>query len=112
MSRTCATLIALALPVLLTACGGDADNEDSGDGLPTCSDVWAEGETLPEDYAGCMDGDIEEVLVTIECADGSALAGHEDRYWALLGGVVKDAGAPDATAADPEYGADMAACAG
>lgn len=108
--RTFAVVLSV---LLLTACGGGGDDDEGGTGsggLPDCADVWVEGETLPEDYEGCMDGDMTVALVTSDCTDGSRLTGYDDRYWALLGGEIKDAGAEDATAADPEYGADLAAC--
>lgn len=108
-------LIVAAVAVLaLSGCGDDDKDDDAGDitsGVPACSDVWVAGETLPEDYEGCTreDGDLE-AAVTLPCTDGTELAGYEDRFWALLGGEIKDAGAPDATADDPEYQADSEAC--
>lgn len=71
------------------------------------------GETLPADYSGCMneDGSLE-AAVTRDCADGSVFTGYQDRFWAVLGGEIKDAGKVDGTVDDPGYARDVAACSG
>jgi hypothetical protein len=111
-------ILAAVAALALSGCGGDEDSggsDDSGadvtSGTPTCSDVWVAGQTLPEDYDGCErdDGNLEAAVVQ-ECTDGSEFTGFDDRYWAVLGGEIKDAGAPDATTDDPEYQADYEAC--
>lgn len=112
------TLTALALTLLaLTACSSNNDDNDDTSGstdagsLPACTDIWVEGNTLPADYDGCQnDNDTIEAAVTQTCTNGDTFTGYDDRYWAILGGEIKDAGATDATADDPEYQADYEQC--
>ena len=111
-------IVAAVAAFALSGCGDDEDSGGSGDsgadvisGTPACSEVWFAGGTLPEGYDGCerVDGNLEAAVVQ-ECTDGSEFTGFDDRYWAVLGGEIKDAGAPDATTDDPEYQADYEAC--
>jgi hypothetical protein len=71
-------LPASVLLVLLCAgCGDDGDDEDSKNpfgGGPTqeCADL--EGETMPEDFGGCVDdGNQHAALGYDDCDDGRAL---------------------------------------
>ena len=56
-------LLAVVLSTsVLAGCGGDDSGEDSGqpeasgavESLPACDEVWVAGETLPDDYDGCV----------------------------------------------------------
>ncbi len=78
---------------------------------PACVDAWAVGQTLPGDYAGCLD--VDGTLTGApyrECADGARFVSWNGRY-AVTGGPVVDAGAAT-TAADPAYGDVFATCPG
>jgi hypothetical protein len=113
----------LLVATIAVACDSGGDNGSSEDaqsatttgGMPQCAEVWKAGKTLPVDYSGCTNdgngGDIE-ALVTVDCADGSVFTGHQDRYWAVLGGAIKDSGTEGGTADSPEYQADYATCLG
>lgn len=97
------TLTALAVLVLaLSACSNgesddDTDNagtitsvEDERASLPACADVWQDGATLPDDYDGCMEGDMLVVAVTLDCTTGSGFTTFEDRMFARMGGVIDE----------------------
>ena len=76
-----ATLAAIVFAVSLSACGGsDEPTEEepatpteatSAAQLPQCSDVWVDGKTFPEDYAGCVrdDGSTAEADIK-QCGGG------------------------------------------
>lgn len=102
------TLVAAALLSVLAACGGgddDVSGEDLADALddmPKCSEVWVAGETLPEDYGGCDDGDTIVAAVSTECSDGTSLYGFDDRFYALGGEEIVEA-AGGSTDTDPAY---------
>lgn len=88
--RSCVGLAALAL--VLAGCSDDGGEGESSTGLPDCADVWVAGETLPEDYDGCMsDPDTIEAAVVMTCDDGSEFTGFDDRLYAKLGGEIGSA---------------------
>lgn len=75
--------------------GGEPESggEAAESGTPVCSDVWVDGGTLPEDYAGCenADGSIE-AAATIKCDSGiGAFTTYQDEFFALLGGEITEA---------------------
>lgn len=88
--------------VVLAGCGGSADPVDPGvtplsDSLPACADVWVEGASLPEDYAGCVDDDgVLQASVSQKCTsvDGS-LTTYADTYFVFQNGRVRAGGAED-----------------
>lgn len=94
-------LAAIALALLATGCSSsdDTDAADNGSGaetgssVPACSDVWVNGQTLPEDYEGCMNGDDSmEAAVILECDSGiGSFAAYQDEFFALLGGEITEA---------------------
>lgn len=119
MTRLVATVL---LALSLTACGGGNDDKADSDpttsapvsdapessGTPTCSDVWVVGETLPEDYEGCEEGDTLFASVTQDCKDGSVFTSYDDRFYAVLGGPI----AANVEGDDPAYSAFYDACLG
>lgn len=89
-----ATIAGAALA--LTACSGSDDSEDSEDfadweDVPACSDVWIVGETLPDPYEGCMDGDSLVAAVFFTCDDpANNYTSYEDALHAQAGGEITD----------------------
>jgi len=91
-------LLVIGSLLALAACGADENNVTegaSGDTTavppPSCSEIWVAGQTLPEDYDGCVDED--GVLAPVEpeeCSDGSLAVTHADRYRAVLGGTIEE----------------------
>ena len=75
-----------------TTDGGEGGEESQG-GYPPCSDVWIDGETLPEDYGGCdqEDGSIAGSSWQ-DCADGSRLYTHDSQFFTLADRTIVDAG--------------------
>jgi hypothetical protein len=69
MTRSVA-LAAVIPAIFIAGCSGDGK-----DGPPQCSDVWEDGQTLPEDYDGCLSGDSFEVAPIWDCIDGSQATG-------------------------------------
>ncbi|HWL97232.1 MAG TPA: hypothetical protein VNP20_07795 [Nocardioidaceae bacterium] len=80
----------------LTACSGDdspdSNNDQVASEVPGCSEVWVDGETLPDDYEGCADEDGGLVAAeTTECESGETFTTYEDRFYAVLGGEITEA---------------------
>lgn len=76
-------------------------------GPPSCGEVWVDGATLPAKYDGCVrpDGSIEAAVV-YDCDSGiGRFTGYDDRFFALLGGKITEAGSDS-----PEYGAAYEEC--
>lgn len=95
MRKTIAASAAALLALTLAACGDDSDSPKSGGDndealAPKCSDVWVAGETLPEDYEGCMDGDTLEAAASFNCGDGSSLFQYADDFWAFGGQEIHE----------------------
>ena len=117
-------LAAIALPLALAGCGGDdeptatptvtvssADDEVMG---PDCSDVWVVGQTLPDDYEGCVDDNgVFQVAVALPCSNGeSELVSLEDEYlWVVTPGEIQQSPGEIAEDADG-YGAAYRDCVG
>jgi hypothetical protein len=84
------------LAIVLSACGGSEEPETpqaSGlvETLPSCSEVWRTGETLPQDYDGCViEGNEIKVFSPTECPSGKQHATYEDRWYAVLGGEIQE----------------------
>lgn len=58
---------------------------------PSCDQVWVTGETIPRGYDGCnRDGAFVEVDL-LGCSSGQRLARFDDRYYGVLGGLVREA---------------------
>lgn len=120
MRASIAAPAALVLALSLAACGGGSDGGKKGGGggdaadpeagVPKCSEVWVEGATLPKDYEGCMNGGTTDVLVALDCEDGSKLTSYDDTYYAVLGGKIGKAAKQGGTADDPGYKKAFDAC--
>ena len=76
--------------------------KDAIDAMPKCADVWIEGQRLPADYEGCMNGDVLEAGVS-SC--GGKLFTYEPEghgFFTDREGVIHDGGTDYAD--DPLYG--------
>jgi hypothetical protein len=60
------------------------------DELPSCTDVWEVGDTLPSDYSGCEypSGAADEGGVT--CADGEVMFDYRNELHAVADAVIQD----------------------
>lgn len=60
---------------------------------PSCAAVWVAGETLPRGYRGCVldDGGWQKAEKK-PCSFGVPIVTYADRYYAVLGKVINDAG--------------------
>lgn len=98
----------------LAGCGGGGNGSEApvASASPRCSDVWKAGETISEDYDGCLD-DTQHLVAAVKdnCKDGSELTTYDDRYWAVLGGEVQDTGSAGGTDTDQGYADAQASCA-
>ncbi len=89
-------LVLATLALALTGCaGGDEPEQPKASGavetLPSCSEVWRTGETLPEDYDGCViEGNEIKVFSPTECPSGKQHATYEDRWYAVLGEEIQE----------------------
>jgi hypothetical protein len=87
-AKTLATVAVLA--ATLAGCGekpndgGKIDLVDNG--LPSCSEVWVAGQTLPGKYEGCANDDVIEAVVT--GSDGFVY--YNDTLRAKLGGKIEE----------------------
>lgn len=71
---------------------------EKADAMPECSEVWVEGNTLPNDYAGCRiaGGGIDQGA-KYPCTDGKGeLIGYNEQFFARLGGTVRAYGEDEA----------------
>lgn len=111
-------LVALGcgLAVALAACGGSEEGsaEDpaastsadastdagSSGGKPACSDVWIDGQELPQRYSGCTDDGEMVKADRTNCSSGQVLVVYADRFYAVLGGPVNET---DGLAQDQDY---------
>jgi hypothetical protein len=89
--------------VMLTACGESSvpgiDPTTSvteavvvGPGAPACSDTWVEGELLPEDYDGCVEGASWVANEGIGCLDGVGVFYVYERSGASTGRLFATTG--------------------
>ena len=126
LRRTVVMSIAAALLLFAAGCGDD-DGSDAPDSAasdsaseslsptatpegPDCATVWVEGQTLDRAYRGCVQ---DGVLVTAEkvgCSSGQTFVLFNDEFWAVKGGLIKQASG--GLASNPDYRDDMAACRG
>jgi hypothetical protein len=77
---------------------------------PACGEVWVAGARLPGDYKGCLDGDTPVKAKNQYCEFGKKLVTYGDRFWAVRGGRVNDAGGP--LKDSPDYADDLDSCRG
>lgn len=119
-------IAAALLPTALMGCSSDDEPATADDNVieidgeeaeellegidewPSCSNVWVAGQTLPEGYEGCTDGEALVAHVYFECADGETLSSYEDRLWVLTPGEIADAGGD--TSSDDDYSKAYDAC--
>lgn len=85
--------VLLATP-LLAACGASTEPSPASETMPACAEVWQAGETLPADYAGCVDEDGSlQVSNAQACTadtsqDGQAFATFGTSLYALTDGEI------------------------
>lgn len=85
---------ALALAGLLLSSmgcsGGDRERRGptDGDNSPQCTSIFKAGQTLPEGFDGCYDGDDVGPVAQYDCADGTEYAYYDDRFGSTYGGEV------------------------
>lgn len=65
------------------------DSAAAGNSLPSCESVWLDGQTLPADYAGCLndDGSASQDAIT-SCDDGSTLVQLDGWGYAFAGDTI------------------------
>jgi len=93
-----------------TASESPSASSPSAGGVPACADVWVDGATLPEQYAGCLDDSGEKVPAdATQCATGARLVTYDERFYAMTGHVVNDEGS---LADSTSYASAKASCGG
>ncbi|HQR26559.1 MAG TPA: hypothetical protein PLP61_05915 [Nocardioides sp.] len=91
-------LLAPAAVLLLAGCGQQGSVTPLSETLPGCSEVWVDGGTLPADYRGCVGADdVLEVSEVRKCSSAEGSFVTFDRFFALAGGPISDAGTESAT---------------
>ena len=71
--------------------------KESAEALPKCSEVWVVGETLPKDYEGCRTVGGIDHGAHYACTDsGGDLIGHNEQFFARIGGQIKAYGEDEA----------------
>lgn len=71
--------------------GGGGASSDSGGSTttgPDCAEVWKAGETLPDDYTGCVTKGAAGRQDIVTCEDGSSLVTYVDLFYAVTGGTI------------------------
>lgn len=101
--RLAATAASLAALLALSACGTEPESDsESGPGYatnapktdaaeaPSCSEVWKDGEKLPEDYEGCEDeGGAYSAATWVTCEDPALeFTSYEDELYAKRGDTI------------------------
>ncbi|WP_166140080.1 hypothetical protein [Nocardioides ochotonae] len=100
--RLAATTATFAALLALSACGTEESDSESGPGYATnapetdaaeassCSEVWKEGEKLPEDYQGCADeGGAYTAATWVSCEDPAMeFTSYEDELYAKRGDTI------------------------
>jgi hypothetical protein len=79
----------------LAACGGDDDDAEDLDEALT-AECPAAGETLPDDFTGCLTDDTFNVAVTLEYDDCAVVRWEADgnAFWSFSGGIVTEGDPP------------------
>ena len=104
-------LLAVVLSTsVLAGCGGDDSGEDAAqeasgavESLPACDDVWVAGETLPDDYDGCViQGNEIAVFSPGECPGGDQYATYDDTFYAVGGDTIEESPSGDIFS-DPKF---------
>ncbi|MDP3890597.1 hypothetical protein [Nocardioides sp.] len=70
------------------------DEGDASAGDPQCAEVWVDGEELPEDYAGCYEGEAFVDADGRHCAFGTDLFTYADSFYAAAGSRVNEVDPP------------------
>lgn len=60
--------------------------------LPACAEVWVAEGTLPNRYAGCLDGGKTVKPDAVRCEYGLKIVRYDGRYYAVPGRVINDVG--------------------
>lgn len=114
--------VALIALLLTAGCTGGSDKSEGSDGGstpsatstptgPPCADIWKAGETLPADYASCVEGGVTAEQEVYECTDGTKLVAFADTMYAVTGGeILKPKEQPFQDT--EEYGATYSDCTG
>lgn len=97
----------LASLLIFTACGDGDASGTSTSGTPECSEVWVAGQTLPENYEGCTNGDEIEAAFSYDCEDGTSLFANDD-FWVRTPGEIVAMDGED----DPAYSKAFDDCKG
>lgn len=61
---------------------------------PQCADIWVDGEDLPQEYAGCYEGEAFVDADGRHCAFGTALFVYADSFYAAAGSRVNEVEPP------------------
>ena len=119
--------------VLLVGCGEDETStaDDPGDetsatssvptGPPTesssapptkpqCSEIWVDGQTFPERYKGCLDGERLVQAESTYCEFGTRLFYYAGSFYAVPNGPVNETEGP--LAQDPAFKKAINKCGG
>ncbi len=105
---------ALLAVAFVVGCSSDdtsgSSSNGGGGGMPACDDVWVDGNTLPKDYEGCLNGNTIEAAVTRDCKDGTKFTTYQDHFYAVLDDTIH--ANMGETAADPAYKTAYNKCLG
>ncbi len=116
-TKLAGVLVASCAVAALGGCGDDADGDTARDAasqaesastespdesvsetptepgaLPACSEVWIDGQDLPEDYTACTSEGETLKPVKRACGYGAKFLEQDGRFYAMLGNPITDAG--------------------
>lgn len=77
---------------------------------PQCSEVWVDGQTFPERYKGCLDGERLVQAESTYCEFGTRLFYYANSFYAVPNGPVNET--EGALAKDPAFQTALNKCGG
>jgi len=77
---------------------------------PQCSEIWVDGQTFPERYKGCLDGERLVQAESTYCEFGTHLFYYANSFYAVPNGPVNETAGP--LAKDPAFKTALNKCGG
>lgn len=87
-----------------------ASAEPTAPAKPQCSEIWVDGQTFPERYKGCLDGERLVQAESTYCEFGTRLFYYANSFYAVPNGPVNETDGP--LAKDDSFQTALNKCGG